>query len=89
MYNTYTPADLQSLYVTIAGVPDCDTQSILDEISDRYSDMIDALNLDFQFTADVISAHEVYYVQNDAVINIQPQPVDLRAIEEWHQELLL
>lgn len=65
----------------MAGVPESDTQSILCEIRERYSNMIDALNLDFQFTADVISSHEVYYVQNDEVVHVH-QPENVMAVEQ-------
>lgn len=80
MIDCYIVTDLQTMYMTMAGVPDSDTQAILDEIKERYRDMIDALNLDFQFTADVISSHEVHYIQQDNIVNIQHHP-DIEAAE--------
>ena len=53
----------------MAGVPDADTQDVLDAIRDKYVHLIESLNLDFQFTADVINVSDINYVPVIDVVN--------------------
>ena len=58
---------MQSFYVTITGAPESDTQDRLDEIAMQYMRLIEAYQLDFQFTADVIIPSDVNYVPADVI----------------------
>lgn len=68
---TFLLADLQSLYITLSGVPNADTQETLDNIKGKYIELIESLNLDFQFTADVITVSDGNYVP---VIDVEQHP---------------